>query len=257
MPRSIQGVIRRRILVNFRVDPDVVRPWVPSPFRISEVDGHAMAGICLIRLERMRPGWLATGPGLGSDNVAYRIAVHWDEGGQRRDGVFVPRRDTSSSLQHRIGGRFFPGMYHRSWIDTRDDRGVVEISCRSDDGAGDVRFVARETDQLPSTSVFGSLEEAAAFFQRGAVGYSASRHAARLDGLLLQTNGWSVAPLDVEVLESSYFANSIRFPPGSATLDDALIMRNVAHTWRALPSIEAPASSGDAAESYHPPAQDW
>ncbi len=51
----IRGVIDRRILVNYRVDPDVMARIVPSPFRPQIVGGYAIAGICLIRLRRIRP----------------------------------------------------------------------------------------------------------------------------------------------------------------------------------------------------------
>ena len=42
----IQGVIERRILVNYRVDPAVLAAQLPAPFRPQLVDGWAMAGIC-------------------------------------------------------------------------------------------------------------------------------------------------------------------------------------------------------------------
>ena len=52
---ALQGLVRRRILVNFRVAPDVMERHLPSPFRPKLVDGWALAGICLIRLEQIRP----------------------------------------------------------------------------------------------------------------------------------------------------------------------------------------------------------
>jgi uncharacterized protein YqjF (DUF2071 family) len=52
---KVHGVIRRRLLVNFRVDPGVIQQLLPSPFRPKLQDGHAIAGVCLIRLEDIRP----------------------------------------------------------------------------------------------------------------------------------------------------------------------------------------------------------
>jgi hypothetical protein len=49
----VQGVIRRRLLVNFRVDPEVMARHLPPPFRPKLHHGFAIAGICLIRLERV------------------------------------------------------------------------------------------------------------------------------------------------------------------------------------------------------------
>ena len=50
LPR-VHGVIRRRLLVNFRLDPDVAQRQLPASFHPKLHDGHAVAGICLIRLE--------------------------------------------------------------------------------------------------------------------------------------------------------------------------------------------------------------
>ena len=47
---TISGLIRRRILVNFRVDPDVIQPLLPAPFRPKLLGDAAVAGICLPRL---------------------------------------------------------------------------------------------------------------------------------------------------------------------------------------------------------------
>ncbi len=54
----IRGLIDRRILVNFRVDADVLARLVPAPFRPKLVNGAGMAGVCLIRLKGIRPRFL-------------------------------------------------------------------------------------------------------------------------------------------------------------------------------------------------------
>lgn len=104
----LHGLIRRRLLVNFRVDAEVMRRFLPWPFRPKLHRGHAIAGICLIRLEQIRPAWPPRFCGLSSENAAHRIAVQWDDpSGKSREGVFIPRRDTGSWLNHFAGGRIF------------------------------------------------------------------------------------------------------------------------------------------------------
>ncbi len=226
--------------MNLRVDPPVIRPFVPGRFEIVTVDGAAIAGVCLIRLEEMRPSSLPSPAALASDNAAYRVAVRWVERGMARDGVFVLRRDTSSALQHRLGGRLFPGDYGRATFDVHDDGTTVELACRTPDGTGDLRLTGRESHALPASSVFRSVAAASAFFERGSDGYSGSRDGARLDGLRLDAARWEVRPFSVAFVDSAFFDDPRRFPPGSVTFDDALVMRDVAHAWRALPSL-APA----------------
>ena len=52
---TLQGIVRRRILVNYRVDPEVIQRQLPPPFRPKLLGDSAIAGICLIRLEQIRP----------------------------------------------------------------------------------------------------------------------------------------------------------------------------------------------------------
>ena len=54
----IRGVIDRRILVNDRVDPRILAPLVPPPFRPKIVRGEGLVGICLIRLNHGRPAFV-------------------------------------------------------------------------------------------------------------------------------------------------------------------------------------------------------
>jgi uncharacterized protein YqjF (DUF2071 family) len=42
----IQGVIDRRLLLNYRVDADVVATLLPAPFRPKIHTGYAIVGIC-------------------------------------------------------------------------------------------------------------------------------------------------------------------------------------------------------------------
>ncbi|MBI3969574.1 MAG: DUF2071 domain-containing protein, partial [Chloroflexi bacterium] len=51
----VRGLIARRILVNYRVDPDVLTQMLPAPFRPKLLRGVGLAGICLIRLQNERP----------------------------------------------------------------------------------------------------------------------------------------------------------------------------------------------------------
>ena len=109
---TIQGVIRRRILANFRVEPAVMQRQLPPRFRPKLHKGFAVAGICLIRLEHIRPQRMPEIIGLSSENAAHRVAVLWDEDNESREGVYISRRDTDSQINHLLGGRVFPGEHH-------------------------------------------------------------------------------------------------------------------------------------------------
>jgi hypothetical protein len=243
----MRGVIRRRILVNFRVDPEVVQRQLRPPFRPKLLGGEAIAGVCLIRLERLRLRFLPSALGLASENAAHRVAVEWEDAdGLTREGVYIPRRDSDSPVNRLLGGRLFPGEHRAARFAVREAAGRIDLALRSADRRVAVELRARTTDALPPSSRFPSLGAASAFFEAGSVGYSA-RRGGGLEGLRLATRGWRVEPLAVEHVSSSYFADEALFPPGAVAFDCALLMRDVEHAWCALPPLTPPAGRPGAA----------
>ena len=227
----IQGVIARRLLVNYRVAPEVIARLLPAPFRPKLVDGMAIAGICLIRLEEIRPRHLPVIVGISSENAAHRIAVEWGEDAAAQEGVYIPRRDSNSRANAFLGGRLFPGEQHHARFTAHDDEERLALDIASDDGVVRVSLAGHPADALPDTSVFPTVAAASRFFELGALGYSATRDPGRFDGMELRSEGWQVAPFAIERVASSFFDDPARFPPGTATLDCALIMRGIRHEW--------------------------
>lgn len=234
----IEGNIARRVLVNFRVKPDFIRPLLPAPFRPKLVQGWAMAGLCLIRLEAVRPKGLPAALGLASENVAHRIAVEWDEPEGVREGVFILRRDTDSRVNEWLGGRVFPGVHQRVRIAAWESDRRIKLEVTEADRRTLVKVAARTGEPWPANSIFASLAEASAFFQRGSCGWSPDGQGG-CDGLAIHIPEWRAEPLFVERVESGFFDNRQCFPPGSIEFDSALLMRNLHHEWRVLPALTA------------------
>lgn len=233
---ALTGTIERRVLVNYRVDPDTVARILPAPFVPTIVDGHAIAGICLIEL-RVRPRGLPQWLDVRSSNGAHRVAVTMPDGS---DAVYVPRRDTSSRLNTFIGGRLFPGTHHLAAVASRDTADRIAIDLASRDGTTRVGVTATVADALPDDSIFDDVEHVSAFFERGAVGYSDTTAGDRYESLELRTTNWSVTPLAVERAESTFFGDHNVFPPGTVQLDNALLMRDIDHTWHPRPPLLPP-----------------
>ena len=227
----IRGVIDRRILVNFRAEPAVLARLLPPPFRPKLVSGAGMAGVCLIRLKHIRPRFLPPVLGISSENAAHRIAVVWDQEGAVREGVFIPRRDTSSWLNTLAGGRLFPGVHHHAAFRVQEHGNHYRVELDSDDRRTHLLVEGRVAPALPPTSAFGSLEEASAFFERGSLGYSITAKPGEFDGLELRSCTWRVQPLAVERVESTFFEDRALFPAGSVEFDGALLMRGIDHEW--------------------------
>jgi len=230
---AVSGVIERRILVNYRCAADTLARILPAPFRPKLIHGWGMAGICLIRLGRIHPAFLPDVWGLASENAAHRIAVEWEAEGKLCEGVYIPRRDTDSLLNHLAGGRVFPGEHHAADFQVWETGDRFKLELRSRDGKTHVHVLARITTQVPVRSIFTSLEEASAFFRSGSLGWSARREEGSFDGLELHCPKWELIPLEVERVESSFFEDDRLFPMASTQFDSAFLMRNVPHEWHA------------------------
>lgn len=231
---TIHGVIDRRILVNFRVNPDALDEVLPEPFSPQTVNGYGIGGICLIRFRDLRPRGLPARLGIGSENAAHRIAVEWTEAGERRTGVFVPRRDTNSTFNTLLGGRLFPGVHHHATFDVDETDGHYAIDMRSDDGETRVQVSGKPAESLPADTVFESLSSASAFFEQGSLGHSPNEHSNEYEAIELDTFEWEVTPLAVDSVTSSYFE---AFPEEAVAFDHALLMRDIDHQWHERESV--------------------
>lgn len=231
---KIKGVIDRRILINYQVDKEVLENYLPEPFRPKLIKGKGIAGICLIRLKEIRPKGLPKQIGISSENGAHRIAVEWTENGKLKEGVYIPRRDTSSKLNSIAGGTLFPGVHHIAKFAVNESEGNYEIGFISDDKTS-LSIIAKEAKNWNHDSVFENLESASDFFENGSIGYSPNKM--NFDGLELKTYNWEVFLLDVQKVQSSFFENASIFPKGSVKFDNALLMKDIEHEWIGLRKI--------------------
>jgi uncharacterized protein YqjF (DUF2071 family) len=229
------GVIKRRFLLNYRADPKVVSRLLPAPFHAKLYHGYAIVGVCLVRLESLRPRGLPSWLGVSSENAVHRIASEWiDSKGIPREGVFVARRDTDLWLTTILRGKLFSGGYHRARFVVEESVGHVEFACRSLDKTTEVSFSGDDALQLPLSSCFKSLQED--FFRSANSGGSLAEDSASLEGILLEAKDWTLRPFRISRVSCSFFADQDRFPTGSVELDHALVMRDIAHAWHLEPA---------------------
>jgi hypothetical protein len=199
--------------------------------------------VCLIRLGRVRPYLVPGEFGLRSENAAHRIAVEWDGPEGPETGVYIPRRDSGSIINVLVGGRLFPGRHHHASFDVRETSQDLHIAFAGRDGATRVSVDVGMAERFQGSALFADLKQASEFFQHGSIGFSAGRSGRHLDGMELDTDSWRVEPVEVRAVHSTFFDDQDRFPPGSVTLDCALLMRDVPVTWnplRPMPVLRAP-----------------
>jgi hypothetical protein len=154
-----------------------------------------------------------------------------------KEGVYIPRRDTSSRLNSLVGGRVFPGVHHLADFKVKEGNGQYDIEFKSDDGTF-LSIAAQEANDWNEASIFDDKDCASDFFKNGSVGYSPDKVGETFDGLELKTKNWAVSPLTVSKVASSFFEDKRVFPDGAVIFDNALLMKNIDHEWNSKKSLE-------------------
>lgn len=233
----IRGVIARRMLLNFRADVDVVQRLLPAPLQVDQQHGHAIVGVCLIRLENLRPQGIPGPIGLSSENMAHRVAIRYPSRDGNRTGVFIWRRETDQRLVELLGGRLFPGVHHHARFQVSESQNHLSMDVISDDGKADVHFSARVLGEWRRSPSFDSFDDVSEFFRKGDCGFSCSLSGGELEGLQLKMLKWEIVPMEIESQHCAFYADSQRFPAGSVDFDCGLLMRGLPHEWHQLTDI--------------------
>jgi hypothetical protein len=239
---TLRAQVRRRLLISYRVDPQIAAGLVPAPFRPQLVRGSAVAGVCIIGLQDVRPGWLRPRVGFSSENAAHRVAVEWEQGGRLRSGVYIVERHSSSLIPVLGGGRLFPGVQHRARFDLDEDetRFRVAMDSPTTSFAVDVELADGWTSEL-----FATTDEASRFHEQGAIGWSPRRDGGGAEPIELTSTEWATRPARVHSVRSSVFD---ALPLGAAVLDNALVMRDLPFVW------DAPRLTPERLHAVHPAA---
>jgi len=222
------------MLLNFRADADVVQRLLPAPLQVDRQHGHAIVGVCLIRLENLRPKGVPSPLGLSSENMAHRVAIRYPSRGGIRSGVFVWRRETDQRLVEALGGRLFPGVHHHARFQVSESQSRLAMDVTTGDGRADVRFSAHALGEWRHTPCFGAFDEVSEFFRRGDCGFSCSLRGDELEGLQLKMLSWEMVPMEIESQHCAFYSDLNRFPAGSLEFDCGLLMRGLPHEWRQL-----------------------
>ena len=231
----LQGTIELRVLIVYRLDPSAVLDLLPAPFEPQMLNDFAVGAISLSRLSDVRPKGLPSWLGVSGEHATHSFAVKWTDQRRPAVGVFTARRHTSSRLTAASGDRLFPGAYGRADFAVEQQGADLHVAFASREPSCAVDAAVTAVDELTASELFASTDDASQLFRRGAVAYSLRRKGGVLDGIEIRTRTWRIDPARVVHVRSSYFDDVTVFPPGSAVVDSAFVMRDIAADWRAAP----------------------
>jgi hypothetical protein len=197
----------------YRVDPRLVGELLPKTLSPRLRSGHAIASVCYTRL----------GPALfrrrsegesGSDHLAYRLAV------ERADGspaTWIARRETSSWLEARCGGKLLGGEYGRSRFRVQESAFGLELSV--DGERGEAFYLRGEVAAEARGSLFPNAQALGGFLDESRPVRPYDVFAPEADELDLAEH-FCPEPLCVFEARTSFLSEP-PFGPGAAELDSA------------------------------------
>jgi hypothetical protein len=232
----LDGVIDRRILVNYRVDPEVVKAILPPHLEPLIINGYASAGICLLRLKNVGIKYSPSFLRITSENAAHRFLVRYREADKEACGVYIPRRDTDSVLNVLLAGKVYAWPHYPALFRVTEANGHYAVTMKSKDFHTSLHVQAERSNLFPRDSMFDSIDHASKCFHDCHVGVSPSAIPNRFKTIRLITKTWDVKPLHVYALQSTFFEDKAVFPEGSIAFDNALLMEGIEHEWHSGPN---------------------
>jgi len=236
----VHGVIERRLLVAYRLDPVVAQQVLPPPFRARQINGYAVAGIALARLGRLRPAGLPSVRTLTRETTTHGVAVEWESARALHTGVYILHRDRGAPTavapaaipRGRLGRRLHP--VPEFTVDERADG--LRVAYASRDRAVRVEVDVSLGSSLDASALFPDVPTAARFFDLDGAG---AGWGPTVRGLRLTAEDRSLGAAHILTARSSIFADASLFPPGSVHVDSGLLLRNVAVAWAPVERVRA------------------
>ena len=227
----LNGIIDRRILINYRIKPEVVKSLLPPHVEPLVINGYASGGICLLRLKSIGVKYSPSFLRITSENAAHRFLITYRKDDQIIKGVYIPRRDTDSKLNVLLAGKLFSWPHYPAIFQVEEGNDRYSVNMKSRDGKTELKVDAELDHNFPTNSMFDSIEHASSCFQSCPVGVSPSTNPKRFKTIQLKTRTWNVKPLQVRSLKSSFFEDQFIFPNNTIEFDNALLMERIEHEW--------------------------
>jgi hypothetical protein len=235
MVRVLDGVLARRLLLHYRVEPELARGLVKPPLAPRIRGGKAVAGVSLIHLEELGP------PALRPLGLELEAMVHWlaVEGRGAHPGFAILRRDTDSRLVAALGRPLFRAPHHLARFTVEEDPRRIKLRATTAGGAGDLEVAVEFGAAFRPTQSFVSLADAERFLGGIGAALAEAEAGSVLEAVRLRQVPQGFEPVRLLGAVASFFEDRDRFPAGGAVLDGALAMRALPLEYARVPLAAA------------------
>jgi uncharacterized protein YqjF (DUF2071 family) len=186
----MQGIVRRRFLINYPVEPSLLEPFVPPGGELSLHQGKAWLSDCFVHISNMRPSWVPRALGITFHYLIHRTrAVLPFPDGKKREAVLVLDPSMDSRLLNVFGAPMTGVPFKRRPIDFVTDGSAWRLGVRQGKGLIYEAMIRGSSfgTEMPTNSPFSSLSQADDFLLGVSYGGSWNRETGTLH-LLAETH---------------------------------------------------------------------
>jgi len=234
-PIPMRTVFRRCFLVNFAVDPDVLKRHLEHPIVPEIHGGSAFLSVVIADMERMRPAFVPTVFGVSFTQVVYRAVVKCQ--GER--GVHFLRSDANNRLMCALGNALTFFHFNFSRVQWKEANGHIQFDLAANPlHHADIHacFDLSAAEQcLPDTSRFTSLQEAKEF--RVELYSAFDSVSKRISRVRIRRGDWNTQVVRDWTAVYEFMNGGEVFPTGSAVLDSVFYVRDLPYYWNTLDTL--------------------
>jgi uncharacterized protein YqjF (DUF2071 family) len=203
----MRGMVRRRFLINYPVDPSLLEPFLPPGGQLSRHQGKAWFSDCFVHVSHMRPSIVPSALGLSFRCLIHRTrAVLPFPDGKNREAVLVLDPSIDSRLLGVVGTSMTGVPFKRRPIEFVTDGSAWRIAVR--EGTNVIYEVmiraASFRTEMPANSPFTSLSEADDFLLGVSYGGSWDREDSTLQVLAETHDPWQAQAGTCDVRRNAF-----------------------------------------------------
>ncbi len=233
-PIPMRTIFRECFLVNFSVDPAVLRRHLPVGIEPDLYAGKSWLSIVIAHMDRMRPAFLPPNFGVTYDQIVYRAVVRY----RNERGVYFLRSDANNFFMSLAGDllTFFRFHHSPSHFEVKNHQVRCDLTTPPGEQAGihATYNLLSATHSMPSSSLFADLPEAQRFLVELFVAFGTIPPAPDVLKVRIKRGEWHISVVDDLRGQYQFMQDSPLFPPGSAQLNSIFYVKELPYYWHTL-----------------------
>jgi hypothetical protein len=237
-PVPMTTVFRECFLVNFAVQPEVMRRLLPGPIEPDLFEGEAYLSIVIADMEKMRPAFLPRFLGVTYNQVVYRAVVRC----RGEAGVHFLRSDADDALMSLAGDWLTFFRFHHSRVAIRHERRHLHFDLTTPGHCADIHAsfdLGSARQALPPGSRFKTLAEAQDFLVELFAAFAHDPFTQHTSRVRIKRGEWKIAVVDDRRAHYPFMQDGPLFPAGCARLDSIFYVKDLPYYWHTLERVDA------------------